>query len=263
VDEAQDLTEVGLRLLYALDKSPDHSGFMVVGDGQQSIYPGGFSLRSLGIDVRGRAWVLSSNWRNTWSVWTAARAVMEDEAFEDLEDDVGLRPTGEEPKPLTLGEPVELHVVRSAGEELELLVALVEERVRVGVDPGDIAVLVDVNRKAKDVSRALAGAGLKAHPLEGYEGEHSDGVLVGTFHRAKGLEFKEVMIPGLAAAEWPSRWFVPPDLPAEQREERIGLHLRTLFVGMTRARDRLTLLSGGGPAEPVKRAEWALDVREY
>jgi superfamily I DNA/RNA helicase len=99
--------------------------------------------------------------------------------------------------------------------------------------------------------------------LERYEGEHSEGVLVGTLKRAKGLEFKEVFIPGLSAAEWPSRWFVPPDLSAEQREERIALQLRTLFVGMTRARDRLTLLTGGKPADPLERASWALEVRQY
>jgi superfamily I DNA/RNA helicase len=188
---------------------------------------------------------------------------MEGEEFDDLDEDVGLRPTGEEPEPLTVGDPAELHVLRSPGEELELLGALVEERIRAGTDPGDIAVLVDVNRKGEDARRALTAAGLPAAALERYEGEHADGVLVGTLKRAKGLEFKEVFIPGLAAAEWPSRWFVPPDLPAEQREERMALQRRTLFVGMTRARDRLTLLSGGPPAAPVESAEWAMDVREY
>jgi hypothetical protein len=263
VDEAQDITEVGIRLLFGLDASPDHRAFMAVGDGQQSIYPGGFSLRSLGIDVRGRARVLTLNWRNTWNVWTAARAVMEGEEFDDLDEDVGLRPTGEEPEPLTVGNPAELHVLRSPGEELELLGALVEERIGAGTDPGDIAVLVDVNRKGEDARRALTAAGLPTTALERYEGEHADGVLVGTLKRAKGLEFKEVFIPGLAGAEWPSRWFVPPDLPPEQRDERIALQRRTLFVGMTRARDRLTLLCGGVPAAAVAGAGWAMDVREY
>ena len=43
VDEAQDLTEVQVRLLMALDRAPDHRDLMFVGDGQQSIYPGGFT----------------------------------------------------------------------------------------------------------------------------------------------------------------------------------------------------------------------------
>jgi superfamily I DNA/RNA helicase len=263
VDEAQDITEVGIRVLFALDASQDHRGFMVVGDGQQSIYPGGFSLGSLGIDVRGRARVLTANWRNTWNVWTAAKAVMEGEEFDDLDEDVGLRPTGDEPEPLTVGEPAELHVLRSPAEELELLAALIEERIGARTDPADIAVLVDVNRKGEDALRVLADSRIPTHRLERYEGQHADGVLVGTLKRAKGLEFKEVFIPGLAAAEWPSRWFVPPDLTEEQRHERIALQLRTLFVGMSRARDRLVLLSGGRPCEPVERAKWAMDVREY
>jgi superfamily I DNA/RNA helicase len=153
--------------------------------------------------------------------------------------------------------------VRSPGEELELLAALVEERVKAGTDPGDIAVLVGVNRKCDDAMRALSAAGLEPYPLERYAGEHAEGVLVGTFKRAKGLEFKEVFIPGLARVEWPSRWFVPPDLPAELRAERVALQRRTLFVGMTRARDRLVLLSGGEPAEPVAQAAWSMDAREY
>jgi len=144
-----------------------------------------------------------------------------------------------------------------------MLVALVQERVDAGVDKGDIAVLVEVKRKGDEVVKALEGAGLATDRLDRYEGEHAEGVLVGTFNRAKGLEFKEVLIPGLAAAEWPSRWFVPPDLTGEQREDRMALQLRTLFVGMSRARDRLILLAGGPPCEPVAQAQWALDVREY
>ena len=90
-----------------------------------------------------------------------------------------------------------------------------------------------------------------------------NGVRSGTLKRAKGLEFKEVYIVGLSAAEWPSRWFVPPELDAEQRAERVALQLRTVFVGMTRARDRLTILSGGTPAAAIESAQWALDVRQY
>lgn len=263
IDEAQDLSAVGMRLLLTLDRSEHHRHFLIVGDGQQSIYPGGFSLREIGIDIVGRSRVLTANWRNTWNVWTAAKAVIEGTQFDDLDDDVGLRPTGEEPEPLTVGEPAELHVLRSPAEELEFLAALVGERLEAGVDPGDIAVLVEVRKKADAVIKALGAVGVAAHRLERYEGEHADGVLVGTFNRAKGLEFKEVFIPGMAAAEWPSRWFLPPDLIGDARADRLALQLRTLFVGMTRARDRLVLLSGGDPCEPVRQADWALDVRDY
>lgn len=263
IDEAQDLSAVGMRLLLELDASIDHRHFMIVGDGQQSIYPGGFGLREIGVDIVGRSRVLTANWRNTWSVWTASRAVIEGQEFDDLDEDVGLRPTGEEPEPLTVGDPAELHVLRSPAEELDLLTALVQERVDAGVDAGDIAVLCEVRRKCEQVTQALSAADIPTENLARYEGEHAGGVLVGTFSRAKGLEFKEVFVVGLAAAEWPSRWFVPPDLDGEQRAERLALQLRTLFVGMSRARDKLVLLSGGEPCGPVRQAAWALDVREY
>lgn len=144
---------------------------------------------------------------------------------------VGLRPTGDEPEPLIVGDPAELHVLRSPAEELDLLAALVQERLDAGVDPGDVAVLVEVAKKGDAVIGALRDAGIATHKLADYEGEHAEGVLVGTFSRAKGLEFKEVFIPGLAAAEWPSRWFLPPDLEGEARAERLAVQLRTLFVG--------------------------------
>lgn len=162
-----------------------------------------------------------------------------------------------------MGDSAELHILRSPAEELALLTELVGERIAAGADPGDLAVLVDVRRKARDATKALEDAGVPVHRLEAYDGRHAEGVLVGTFARGKGLEFKEVYIPGLAAAEWPSRWFVPPDLAPEQREERLALQRRNLFVGMTRARDRLTLLSGGEPADGVHRAQWAMEVLEY
>jgi superfamily I DNA/RNA helicase len=263
VDEAQDLSAVGMRLLLALDRSENHRHFLIVGDGQQSIYPGGFGLRELGIDIVGRSRVLTANWRNTWSVWTASRAILEGQAFDDLDDDVGLRPVGDEPEPLMVGDPAELHVLRSPAEELDLLGELVKERVAAGTDPGDIAVLAETHRKVSDAAKAIDRTGVPTERLDRYEGEHADGVLVGTFSRAKGLEFKEVFICGVADGEWPSRWFLPPDLDGEQRAERLAIQLRTLFVGMTRARDRLVLVSGGRPAEPVRNASWALDVREY
>ncbi len=263
IDEAQDLSAVGMRLLLALDKSENHRHFLIVGDGQQSIYPGGFGLREIGVDIVGRSRVLTANWRNTWNVWTASKAIIEGTEFDDLDEDVGLRPTGDEPEPLTVGDAAELHVLRSPAEEVELLAALIQERLDAGVDPGDIAILAEVRKKGDDVIKTLKAADIPTHRLDQYEGEHAEGVLVGTFNRAKGLEFKEVYIPGLAEAEWPSRWFLPPDLEGDQRVERLALQLRTLFVGMSRARDRLVLLSGGPACGPVSRAEWALDVRKY
>src|SRR5690606_35310915 len=62
VDEIQDLNAGEIRFLWALAQR-EPGNFMVVGDAGQRIYPGGFSLRALGIEVRGRSHVLRINYR--------------------------------------------------------------------------------------------------------------------------------------------------------------------------------------------------------
>ncbi len=250
-------------LLLALDKSENHRHFLLAGDGQQSIYPGGFTLAEVGIKVVGRSSVLTANWRNTWSVWAAAKAVMADQPFDDLDEDVGLRPTGDEPAPLTVGEDAELCLVDDPEEETLVLADRISGRISAGTDPGDIAVLADTNAKAERAGKALRDVGVPAAALKDYDGEHADGVLCGTFQRAKGLEFKEVFVIGLGSNDWPSRGFVPPGLGPDEHAERVGIELRKLFVGMTRARDRLALVAAAPPCDVVDRARWALKVSEY
>ena len=72
VDEVQDLTLVGVRLLHALvGDSPN--GLLLVGDGQQAVYPGGFRLSDAGIDIRGdRGQVLRTNYRNSKEILDTA-----------------------------------------------------------------------------------------------------------------------------------------------------------------------------------------------
>lgn len=74
--------------------------------------------------------------------------------------------------------------------------------------------------------------------------EHSlgDGVFVGTLHSAKGMEFRHVII---ADGGW--------------RDEVSESERRLLYVGMTRARETLTLMSVPGAGNPhlrMLRGDW-------
>jgi superfamily I DNA/RNA helicase len=64
-------------------------------------------------------------------------------------------------------------------------------------------------------------------------------VKVGTYHRAKGLEFKEVYLPHVSAG------LVPPISRSADPSETEELARRQFFVGMTRARDRLVITWAG------------------
>ncbi len=248
VDEAQDLTEVGARLLARLGGDrPD--GLLLVGDGQQSIYPGGYSLGSAGIDVRGRSTILRTNYRNTREVLDAAMAVVEDRPFDDAEDhavsgrrDVQVLRRGAAP----------VHVV--ARDEAEHDRALLAEVGRVpgdGESLGDMAVLVGSNQLVNQYLALLERDGIPTQRLEDYDGRPRDAVKVGTYLRAKGLEFKRVLLPRL-----------DPDGTGEQRRpgeddeayaERLDLLRRRLFVAMSRARDTLWTSAVAAPSALLRR----------
>ena len=218
VDEAQDLTEISIELLVEIAGGLPNPRLTVVGDGQQSIYPGGFSLRSLGIEVRGRSTVLRTNWRNTYWIWQAAQAFIEGEEFDDLEDEQAeVRGASETPYPLRQGRPARLHCIDGGlSGEVAWAAALVAEDIARGVDPGDCAIVHPFNKGVTSLESALKKEGVPVAPLTKYEGEHRPNVWVGTFHRVKGLEFKRVYVTGLAQGRWP---IVSAKLDEVAREE--------------------------------------------
>ena len=254
-DETQDLTETSVRLLVALAGAGPRPAVTFVGDGQQSIYPGGFSLRSLGVEVRGRSFVLRTNWRNTYAIWLSASAFIADEQFDDLEEELDERPPADQPYPLRDGIPPRLHQLDTFDEASEWLAELVADDLEAGADPGDCAVLTPTNALAARLEGALTRAGVTARGLDRYAGEHSDSVWVGTFHRAKGLEFKHVYVLGLEAANWPPR---VPGLEPGAQSEADGRAVRAAFVGMTRARDSLDVVTTQEPAPRLAEAAWRL-----
>ncbi len=109
-------------------------------------------------------------------------------------------------------------------------------------------------------------------PEAAFEEESLDAVRILSIHKAKGLEFPVVVLPGLhqksagrdrkaqVSVDWMSRVYgcvFPPTWNAGQvflwEKERIrekAEQQRVLYVGMTRARDRL-VLSGGQLAKPI------------
>jgi superfamily I DNA/RNA helicase len=86
----------------------------------------------------------------------------------------------------------------------------------------------------------LRGAGIPVISLEKYAGYPRDQVKVGTFHRAKGLEFAHVFIPD--RDRYPRAR--SPRESGDAYRERVELERRVLFVAMTRARDGLWLGTG-------------------
>jgi superfamily I DNA/RNA helicase len=237
VDEAQDLSTVTLRMLHSLvGDLPD--GLTLVGDGQQSIYPGGATLAEAGISIAGRSVVLDTNYRTTAEIAGFAGLVVRGDRYVDLE---GAPATAESaatprrgPRPVHTVFPSRAVHDRSLVERVRRIVAEAEENGS-GAVLGDIGVLALYAWHAREAAEALEEAGIPTIDLAAYDGTPVEAVKVGTIKRAKGLEFSEVLVvrtppylvqPGGATLD-------------EAAEERAALQRRELFVAMTRARDGL------------------------
>ncbi|MEU8550057.1 UvrD-helicase domain-containing protein [Streptomyces roseoverticillatus] len=232
-DEVQDLTFVGVRLLHALIGDADN-GLLLVGDGQQAVYPGGFRLSDAGIDVRGRGQVLRTNYRNAKEILDAALAVVADDSFDDID---GTPTAGRRDVDLAYGDGrVTRFTAPTRAEHDAALLAALRELGPVAWP--DTAVLCRTGTERERYRRLLTRAGIPAITLEQYDGRPVPGVKLGSYHRAKGLEFKHVHLPDHDAPAAAGQGDGTDDGVARERRE---LHRSQLFVAMTRARDSLWL----------------------
>ncbi len=232
VDEAQDLSSAMVRMLHRLVGTRD-DGFLLVGDGQQTIYPGGYTLAEIGVDIAGRGVVLDTNYRNTKQILDFASQMVAGDEYADIE---GTLRTGERPARVEREGPRPTLVrCASRSQREQSLISHVRSVLQlVGTAPGDLGVLCLTRHAVKTISSALREAGVPVVELTEYTGQTTDGVKVGTIKRAKGLEFKQVLLPDVRRGDVSSE---PPENGTER--ERWTLRRREIYVGMTRARDGL------------------------
>ena len=231
VDEVQDLTLLGIRLCRELAGDGIDALFLV-GDGQQALYPGGFTLAEARVSVTGRAVVLRTNYRNTRQIIDSARRLVADRDFTDL--DTTTEPGHRDIEILRDGPPVRhQHAPHPHGLAL-LLRQVMRSDAATGIRWGDMAVLCHTHAHLDDITRRLTALGIPLRPLSDWDGEPDDHVKIGTIHRSKGLDFAAVYLPDLT----PPR--NPPTLAATtESSDWDVLHAQREYVARTRPRDRL------------------------
>lgn len=235
-DEVQDLSCAMIRMLHALvGDRPD--GLNLVGDGRQTIYPGGFTLAEAGVSIQGRAVVLTTNYRTTAEIAGFAARFADGEVPEleggDAARDVAVTPRHGTAPVHTVFPSRAVHD-RSLVERVQAIVAAAEAEGR-PISLGDIGVLALHHWHAQEAADALARAGIPTLDLAEYDGTPVDAVKVGTIKRAKGLEFAEVLVVRTPRHLVSADTAAPDDAVAE----RNALQRRELYVAMTRARDGL------------------------
>lgn len=237
VDEAQDLSCAMVRMLWAIG-GDGTDAFTLIGDGQQTIYPGGYTLAEAGISLSGRGVVLDVNYRNTAEILDAAATIVASDQYTDIEDAAVLRYEASQPVARHGRRPTRAAFENSTLHDIALIEQVRAVTASIDTGLGDVGVLCTNNGDVKRAARLLQNAGIPTIELTDYDGNSTDRVKVGTVQRAKGLEFKQVLLP------WtPSTLLAPPNAgdaeSSASRAEKEERERRILYVGMTRARDGL------------------------
>ncbi len=227
VDEIQDFNLLAARLCRELAGDRSDSLFLV-GDGQQSLYPGGFTLAEARISVTGRAVVLRTNYRNTRQILDAAHQVVAEHAFTDLDTtpEPGLRDV----ETLRDGTPVRIEHARDYRGIALLLRQAIRRDIADGIVTGDMAVLCHTHRHLDTITNFLTDWDIPLCPLADWHGTPDPRIKIGTIHRSKGLDFSAVYIPDLTPVD---------STRSTMAEDRLAHHTQREFVARTRPRDRL------------------------
>lgn len=248
VDEAQDLTPAHLQLLRALVE-PGPDDLFLAEDSHQRIYGKKITLSHYGIQVRGRSRRLTRNYRTTRQNLDVAFGILDPGTYEDME---GQAEEHRYVSPRSGPEPLLLHAVDRADEldkAAELLrVWLEQDRDSEDSAPESIAILVRDRYQRDAVVNGLAQHGVEARAVD-REAAGRGRPVVMTMHRAKGLEFRKVLLFDV------SRNAIPRSLRDQQyseadRDDALLRERSLLYVAATRARDQLAI-SWSGEASPL------------
>ena len=248
VDEAQDLTPAHLQLLRALVE-PGPDDLFLAEDSHQRIYGKKITLSHYGIQVRGRSRRLTRNYRTTRQNLDVAFGILDLGTYEDME---GQAEEHHYVSPRSGPEPLLLHASDRADElskAAELLtVWLEQDRDSEDSAPETIAVLVRDRYQRDAVVNGLAQHGIEVRAVD-REAAGRGRPVVMTMHRAKGLEFRKVLLFDV------SKNAIPRPLRDQQysdadRDDALLRERSLLYVAATRARDQLAI-SWSGEASPL------------
>lgn len=245
IDEAQDLSPVSLRFLFAL--VPNFSGVYLTADASQSLYQRGFSWKQIHSDLKvaGRTLVLKRNYRNTEQIITACTNILEGTEAGDSEClyQEPSRHQGDLPS-LLLVDDIEQEI--RAIKEFFITAA---KKFRFPLHGS--AVLCPSNQSGKFYAEKLTKLGLKAKFVSGKEIDlKAPYIKVLTLHSAKGLEFPAVVVVGLKAGQLPHINF---QIPIDESNIVINEQKRLFYVACSRAMRALMVCGSAiSPSEFVK-----------
>ena len=260
VDEGQDLNPGHWMFVRALAR-PGRDDLFIGEDSHQRIYGSKVVLSRFGINIVGRSRRLTLNYRTTEQNLAFGLHILSGGSFTDLEDS---EESVDGYRSLRSGEPPVVRGFANLDEELEavadvLKLWLARCETDQTLKPEQIAVLVrsDPGKAARrlgelDVSVQSVGRGLIQDGLP----------VVMTMHRAKGTEFRNVVIMHAGSTDIPSP--LNSRFQPDEFIEDFNLRERSLlYVASTRARDQLVVTYSAAPSGLLQHTDVAAGPRKY
>lgn len=242
IDEAQDVGVPELRFLSTLGGNRPNSLFFS-GDLGQRIFRTPFSWRALGVDIRGRSQTLRINYRTSHQIRRQADQLLPPE----LSDVDGITEKRGGTISVFNGPEPCIRVLNSRDKEAEAIAEWLANLRQDGFRLQEIAIFVRSEVEMPRAHEAVSLAGLSATILDGCSDAASNGVAVGTMHRAKGLEFRAVAVVACDDEVLPLQSRIENIADDADLEDTYSTERYLLYVACTRARDQL-LVTGVEPA---------------
>lgn len=236
IDEGHDFEPEWLRLVTQMT-DPEHDSLLLLYDDAQSIYQKKsrfkFTLSSVGIRAQGRTTILRLNYRNTREILTfaydfASAFLQPSEADEDHIPLIRPEAAG------TAGPRPAFRHHQSLPDEVRYAVQCIRKWHTGGTPLNEIAVLYFQKEHGGKMRDALRDAGIPSlwmgsHDKKASYDPRKPEVAILSLPSSKGLEFQAVIILGVGHAG--------------RQNQTESDAVRLLYVGMTRAKEKLLLTS--------------------
>ena len=244
IDEAQDLTKIQLEFINILRQGKESGSILYLMDVAQSIYPQswlvkGRSFKTIGYDMTGKGGRLNKNYRTTTEISQCAYSLLAKEPLV-VQGEEYVKPTLMERH----GEyPVYRHFQNSE-EQNQYIIRLVKALLKQGYQLSEIAIVAKFNKNLQLIQDSLNEKGIESTLFKTDQEESfaSQKVKLLTMHSVKGLEFKVVILADLNSDIIP---FSNKGLSEEETKDEELLERKLLYVGMTRALEKLFMCSYG------------------
>lgn len=246
VDEAQDLSKLQLDIIRKIYDEKEYSSATFITDTSQSIYEKSWlsyhPFTTVGFNMSGRARILSKNYRTTKQVAMAAYSLTEKDTS-ITSNELYVKPQFVERE----GSFPVYKNFRSDEEELGYITSVIKKKAN-KFDLQDM-VIIARNRKQLEVAKEyLVQHGIDAKVYSDKVKFDDSVIKLFTMHAIKGLEFKVIFIIGLNDGIIPYRSKCEADdnYNAEIQDKKL------LYVGMTRAEEKLYMTSSGKESSFIK-----------